>query len=59
MNRKITLFTVFVCSFLTVGAQQTLDLPECRKLALDHNKDLKIAKENKLLCRYPHSNDSM
>jgi outer membrane protein TolC len=46
MNRKIALFTVFVCLFLTVGAQQTLDLPECRKLALDHNKDLKIAKEN-------------
>lgn len=44
--RKIVLtFTVIAVAF-SLKAQQTLSLDDCRNLALQHNKSLKIAEEN-------------
>lgn len=44
--KKIISILLFTCSFAFVNAQQTLSLQQCRELALEHNKSLKIAEEN-------------
>lgn len=44
--KKILLITWCVCCIPYLHAQKPMDLPECRQLALENNKSLKIAEEN-------------
>lgn len=44
--KKILLITFCICTASYMQAQKQLDLEECRQLALENNKSLKIAEEN-------------
>lgn len=44
--KKIFLLTQILCLATLLHAQQTLNLQQCRDLALEHNKSLKVAEEN-------------
>lgn len=44
--KKLVSIIMFIFAALSLQAQQTLSLEECRNLALEHNKNLKIAEEN-------------
>ncbi|WP_294081936.1 TolC family protein [Proteiniphilum sp. UBA5384] len=44
--RKILLITCCICFVTYLQAQRQVDLEECRQMALENNKSLKIAEEN-------------
>lgn len=44
--KKVLFITCCLYCFSSLQAQRQLDLEECRQLALDNNKSLKIAREN-------------
>lgn len=44
--KRVLLITTCICTALATQAQKQLSLEECRQLALDNNKSLKIAEEN-------------
>ena len=46
MKRYCTLFVIVFCLNATVPAQQMLSLQDCRNLAMENNKQLKIGNEN-------------
>jgi outer membrane protein TolC len=54
MNKKgLGTIFFFICIFVTTGsAQQFLTLEQCRQLAIDNNKSLKIASEQERIAYY-------
>ncbi|HBK32072.1 TolC family protein [Limibacterium fermenti] len=44
--KKILIIACCACCISYLHAQKSVDLQECRQLALEHNKSLKIAEEN-------------
>ena len=52
IKRNLALLAVILMATLSVGAQQVLTLQECRDMALENNKNLKMSQEKVNMASY-------
>ena len=52
IKRNLAVLAVILMATLSVGAQQVLTLQECRDMALENNKNLKISQEKVNMANY-------